>query len=676
MADVINKNELVQLEFCLDKYLDEHYVPIIDTTYTDLSKKQSKEMADYLYANRYNTISGSGYGSGLVALGQVQMVQRTGEWNSKTMDDLVKMCTEKTFSNETVVRDLSFLTNTYRQLFIAQIGKEKYDALSEQGDLAELYVQGRLRDKFIDRVSDKNMPKSSMDYILHRAFDTSFLTSSMVNFKTSAFDNYVKEAVETKYDASFIEKASGTVLGYTIDALALKGAGLATVTGSIAIDATFDGGVKLYEAMQDKENIKNLDPLISEELFGKKNILSQIQQEAKGVDPSSSKFVSIVNDGLESHLRVKSYSIPFDPSHRTELYNDLKTIREASEGEAFTSNVATTLEGIAVKINRQATIPSFMLAKEHSEAKDQSLHFFATALEMQRCGKKEIMLGNTKMSLAEVAQRAYDYSRATDQLQVKEVSRTEAAVQEQSQTVSQQPVQAPSYQPQNAAYVAQQRPPQPMQPVQQALPTYQQLNPSMKASGWDGLSGMLGLGGISDLGKNIGLVMAMLPEMLIGMFTGKAKNLQFKDNLLPIAAIMTGLFFGKRNPMLKLLLVGLGGANLLNKAGHEILQEAGVTESRSQTIRQYRRYDDERLDPRIKDVGMKGNTMLATIDGVPNVITVSEDAVDAYYKGAVPLNTLANAVLKAYDQQKQEIGNTYARGMAESEDLARTVGLK
>lgn len=138
MADVINKNELVQLEFCLDKYLDEHYVPIIDTTYTDLSKKQAKEMADYLYANRYNTISGSGYGSGLVALGQVQMVQRTGEWNSKTMDDLVKMCTEKTFSNETVVRDLSFLTNTYRQLFIAQIGKEKYDALSEQGDLAEL----------------------------------------------------------------------------------------------------------------------------------------------------------------------------------------------------------------------------------------------------------------------------------------------------------------------------------------------------------------------------------------------------------------------------------------------------------------------------------------------------------------------------------------------------------
>ena len=53
------------------------------------------------------------------------------------------------------------------------------------------------------------------------------------------------------------------------------------------------------------------------------------------------------------------------------------------------------------------------------------------------------------------------------------------------------------------------------------------------------------------------------------LFTGKTQSLRFGDNLLPIASIVAGLFV--RNPLLKMLLVGLGGANLLNKAGHEAL---------------------------------------------------------------------------------------------------------
>ena len=88
-------------------------------------------------------------------------------------------------------------------------------------------------------------------------------------------------------------------------------------------------------------------------------------------------------------------------------------------------------------------------------------------------------------------------------------------------------------------------------------------------NGWNGLLGMLGLDGMGDVTGNLGYVMAMLPDILLGAFTGKTQSLRLGDNLLPIASIVAGLFV--RNPLLKMLLVGLGGANLLNKAGHEAL---------------------------------------------------------------------------------------------------------
>lgn len=78
---------------------------------------------------------------------------------------------------------------------------------------------------------------------------------------------------------------------------------------------------------------------------------------------------------------------------------------------------------------------------------------------------------------------------------------------------------------------------------------------------------------------NLGYIIAMLPDMLLGLFTGKTKSLGLKDNLLPIASIVAGLFV--RNPLLKMLLMGLGGTNLLNKASKEILEnrETKITDT-------------------------------------------------------------------------------------------------
>lgn len=198
---------------------------------------------------------------------------------------------------------------------------------------------------------------------------------------------------------------------------------------------------------------------------------------------------------------------------------------------------------------------------------------------------------------------------------------------------------------------------------------YQYQPQRVNNNGWDGLFDSVGLTGFSDVFKNLGYVLAMLPDMMIGMFTGKTKSLSVQQNLLPIAAIVMGMFV--RNPLLKMLLIGLGGANLLNKATHEIL---GETPSAKEV--RYRPYADERLNARINHPQLNGNLLVATIDGVPCTVTLQESVVDAYQKGTLPINTLANAVLAKYDEQRMEVEQNYERQMAESEHREISRGIR
>lgn len=190
-------------------------------------------------------------------------------------------------------------------------------------------------------------------------------------------------------------------------------------------------------------------------------------------------------------------------------------------------------------------------------------------------------------------------------------------------------------------------------------------------SGWGNMLDTLGLSGFGTVGKNLGYVLAMLPDMLIGMFTGKSRNLKFGDNLLPIGAIIAGMFV--KNPLLKMLLIGFGGANLLNKAGHEALDHR---DAKSQPVRQYRTYQDEPLDIRIKQPVLKGNTLVVNIDNIPMVITINNEAVDAYEKGVLPINTLANAVLRKYDEQQTSVAEHYEQEVTQENTAERSRGLK
>ena len=195
-------------------------------------------------------------------------------------------------------------------------------------------------------------------------------------------------------------------------------------------------------------------------------------------------------------------------------------------------------------------------------------------------------------------------------------------------------------------------------------------------NGWDGLVRSLGLDGIGDVAGNLGYILAMLPDILLGVFTGRTQSLGLKDNLLPIASIVAGMFV--KNPMLKMLLIGLGGANLLNKAGHEVLGKERTEGNRNAATTgrevQYRRYPDEPLNPRIVNPALQGCTLVATIDRVPCTVQLTPAMADAYRAGALPLNTLANAVLVQSDRLRQMASQNYDNGQQET--IVRTRGIQ
>lgn len=192
-------------------------------------------------------------------------------------------------------------------------------------------------------------------------------------------------------------------------------------------------------------------------------------------------------------------------------------------------------------------------------------------------------------------------------------------------------------------------------PTEQLAGTPEQTN----MDGWQGLLTSFGLNGISDITHNLGYVLAMLPDMLVGLFTGKTKSINLKDNMMPIVSIVAGMFV--RNPILKLVLIGMGGLNLINKAGHEAMdnfkEQQHPETSHSQT--HYRVYPDEPLNGRIVNPEIRANCLVATIDRVPCTIALPDRVVDAYTQGALPLNTLANAVLARHDQMRQMASENY-----------------
>ena len=74
-------------------------------------------------------------------------------------------------------------------------------------------------------------------------------------------------------------------------------------------------------------------------------------------------------------------------------------------------------------------------------------------------------------------------------------------------------------------------------PYQNVPPTVPQEAPvAPSTAGWGPYLDNAGLNGFGDITKNLGYVIAMLPDMLIGMFTGRNRVLYIREQYYTISS--------------------------------------------------------------------------------------------------------------------------------------------
>ena len=488
-------------------------------------------------------------------------------------------------------QDLAYLAGQWRDTVVQEIGRERYDELSEQlgGDLAYAYMDYRVEELMIDRLVRERMPKSSVDYIIRKAAESSLFGLSQT-LNRSPLAEEIEARGEAAYRPNGWEKGTGRILGAAADTVMLGGVGSwATLAKFVGADVTVSVVADHFESK--KPETLSVEQCISKGMFGsERNVFEDFRKEAVKIPAKENTAINEANGQLKNKIPVMDF-------------NFIEWTQERHGGLPW-------LAGPDEHEERYKDVP-LVVAPGQEEAYLQSL-------------EKGNETGTVK----------------SEQTMQPEKKQRETVENENREVVTSA---------------------NPIRMNEQAIQ-------GTEGNGWDKLLGTLGLEGMGNIIGNLGYVMAMLPDVLLGIFTGKTKSLRPGDNLLPIASIVAGMFV--RNPLLKMLLMGLGGMNLLNKAGHEALQ--GRTEGKINANAnngndvQYRRYADEPLNPRIVNPVLQGGTLIATIDRIPCTIQLSPTVAAAYRAGALPLNTLANAVLAKNDQIRQTAARNYEDGQQET----------
>ena len=603
-------------------------------------------------------------------------------------------------------------------------------------DPAVHYGQIRFMELLKEHLARTDMPKSSLEYILKEGANSSIMMTLAGRFMRgrdlSPAEEENRELGNKLYKPSKVEKAGAFAFGAVMDAPALDVVGsvaavpLKAAAKGAAGYALKGGAVKFGGWLEEKAAYKvatkasyvkglisgaavdagfnywasskiSLDAAkkqYSKAVFGNEDTLGKYQKGALGYRKSGTEYISNVNDGLGKKIKVA----PIRPHVSDSVtHKDSGQLLTATNGNSrkLLKTITTALSHQALPYDSRAPIPAWMLNKTAKQCRAFATSFFSIAKQMSTQGLPVWNLNGRNMTLAQVSQRAGDYARAAVQIDKinaeKQVAR--AAVYSRDHQDSRQE-KRDHYD--TGAYnaVGQSASPSvvssavsPSEPLNtqhyqdMAMGTQQIKNPMsetspysnmLQTSGWGKYFDNAGLNGFSDITKNLGYVFAMLPDMLISMFTGKSSSFTIGNNILPLAAVAAGMF--SHNPLLKLMLMSFGGINLLNNAGHEAL---GLSTPKA-TPRNYKQYADEPLNPRLNNVFMRGRSLIADIDNRPVVINISDTVVDAYEKKAIPLNTLANAVLRKYDENRSVASNTYDKSLAalESQEQQRSYGLK
>ena len=607
MDSIKNSSRFAEIEQLVEDYFRSHLAPVMQQTQAELTRRQGEEMKEY--STSLGGILSMLAASNMPLGDPYRTLKVTGEWNSKTTEDYIAMCKERIAGSEPLQRDLAYMAAEWREAVVGEVGRERYDALSQElgGDLAYAYMDYRVEQLMIDRLVRERMPKSTSDYIMKKAAESSLLGLSQV-MSRSPLAAEIEARGEKAYNPSGWEKGAGWAVGAVADTLMMGGGGSWAAFGKlVGADAAMSAVMSRFDKAESEETA--VEMCISRGVFGSEsNVFDGFRREAVQIRSEQSGFIDEVNEQLEKKIPLRRGTMDW--------------LGQGSGGLMW----STYTDEERARAERYKDVPLVVAP-----------------------GQEEAYLRDRAGESAEIAEQPQQQS-------AEQTETATAAMQAASVTPAAQNEQVQTEQPA-------------VQTAQPPLPGDAQTN----ANGWNGLLASAGLDGIGDVGHNLGYVLAMLPDMLLGIFTGKTRSLGLKDNLLPIASIVAGMFI--KNPILKMLLIGLGGANLFNKAGQEALQrKQNEGRERVDTGVRYRRYADEPLDPRIERPVMQGNSLIATIDKVPCTIQLTETVADACRTGALPLNTLANAVLAKSDRMRQAASQNYDN--SQQETLVRTRGIQ
>ena len=448
-------------------------------------------------------------------------------------------------------------------------------------------VDAVLEKKMIDHLVHQQMPKSTVEYILRKAAEGTIFYLPQ-RARTSSLQDHINKEAERQYNPSLASEITGNILSWAANAASTGGFG--GLIGQTILDLGVEGGSRLAPGQESKYLEK------------------QKEIARKEVAAANKKKVTIP--------RWMLTQMGFERiAEATDKQLGVAVQWAQSNADIYRKKVNTAVN------NGSRTV------KSHGDGND--------------------------MSVTDATLRAMQYEAYVKALKKEQVSRKEVHNEEQAKAsvVAEEPRITSPMVTQSAQKELSSHNTETVQ--SNTADTGSVPNDTMlgKFGGWNNLLDAFGLSGAGDTFRNLGVTLANLPDMLLGVFTGRTKSLGLnKSTMMPLAALIGGSFI--KNPLLKIPMMLYGGANLINKVGQESLaeyrQENGLTKPA-----RYKQYPNEELNPRISNPHVEGNVLIVDIDHVPRIVTMPPTLADAYHSGAVPLNTLANHILAKTDQMQQ-----------------------
>lgn len=590
-------------------------LPLMKEVQKKWEQAQRDEYLKHVSSSQRSMMGATAVDGGMAAmLAYDNTILHTGEWNRKTADDYLN----------TLKAELS-----QRNIKVTPV----------------------IEEQMIDYLISQKMPKSTGEYITNKIQEGNVFGSALPSSR-SPLEGHIKQEAEKRYDPSLLEIIAGETSSFISNLVSTAGQGyLATLldlsTGSL--DQS-EEQQKIYKDKRMKQAQKELATANKQQVS-----IPQWMSNQLGLSDLSAASTNQL-------IAAQEWAISQGVTYRKKVHDAIEqgqlTVKATGKTKQISLSDATLMakqyeafkRTVEKELTNRISVPQWMLSKSKInslseadddkliKAKDWALHnanFYRGKIDLSAThGSKSVNITDSKqvsLTAATTCALEYEaYAKAID----KELSNRKSVKKVDYGDIEDSPSEYTTYQ--NTSQNTDSK----------------EVKTANKGdyAGWNVLLGELGLTGTSDTLKHFGVSLANLPDMLVGLFTGKMKTEGMDSNmLLPFALLLGGSFI--KNPMLKISMLLWGATNLMNKSTQYANEKYGMEKDfRQATDSIYKRYADETLNQRMKNPQIEGNVLLVDVDNIPRIITLPPSVMDAYTTGALPLNTLANRILSKVDQ--------------------------